>query len=114
MKEKPYEVRAFNQKEISGVATFNTIGLQQSSSSLVNYAKLKHIADMVNSDWEKDWSNATEYIYYPYFKNIGSGWSLGSIDCRCSCSFGAVAFKSKELAEHIGTYFIDLYEKLLN
>ena len=81
------------------------------------YEKLKVVIKALNEGVKIDFSNKNQEKWYPYFKNIGSGWSLGSMGSvvyLCSSSFGEVGYvTSKEKAEYLGTQFFDLYKDIL-
>lgn len=85
------------------------------STDEVAYRKLKLIAKVLNQGWEPNWDNGNELKYYPIFRMSSSapGFSY------CAFSYGAsnawcigsrLVFKSRELAEHAGKYFIEEYK----
>lgn len=89
-------------------------GSIEDNEKLLAFAKIKQLEKFFNQDWIKDWSNKSQYKWYPYFTINVSG-CLVFLDCTYysdSC-IGQVGFyQSKEVTKHIGTYFVDIYEKL--
>ncbi len=85
--------------------------------ALVAFEKLTIIARALNEGWTPDWSNNSQYKYYPRFiENApGSGLSfLGYADWRSSTTVGSrLCYKSAELAKYAGQQFEDLYNDLL-
>ena len=82
--------------------------------STIAYAKLVIIAEALNDGWKPDWTNMSEWKYYPWF-NMSSGSGLSCHGCGDRRSVSAVGsrlcFKSSELAKYAGTQFIKLYEQ---
>jgi len=75
---------------------------------------------VLNEGWEPDYSNGSEYKYYPYFiwnKDAagGPGFSYIVYDCGNSDSFvGArLVFKSSDLAKYAGNQFLSIYNQYL-
>jgi hypothetical protein len=89
--------------------------LEYMSTDEVAYRKVKLIAEALNEGWQPDWTNSSEYKYFPWFKmggSSGSGFAYGAYDCWHSVSScgSRLCFKSRELAEYAGEQFGDLYK----
>lgn len=88
----------------------------ESTPDEVAYMMLKIIARALNEGWTPDWSNSSEYKYYPWFKmsSPGSGFSYLVCDGDYSISFvgSRLCFKSRELAIYAGKQFTAIYEKM--
>ncbi|MBF03218.1 MAG: hypothetical protein CMP76_07975 [Flavobacterium sp.] len=81
------------------------------------YEQIKLIVKALNEGWTPDWSNSNEYKYFPWFKMgspSGSGFRFRVYDDWHSYSYvgSRLALKTKELAEHAGKQFEDIYKKL--
>ncbi len=86
------------------------------SEDEVAYRVIKLLAKSLNEGWVPDWTNSSEYKYFPWFEMRGSsGFRFNGCDCWIAdSSVGSrLCFKSRALAEHAGTYFKDTYEKLM-
>ena len=88
------------------------------TSDEVAYRQLKFITKVFNDGWEPDWTNSSEYKYYPWFKMDGSsGSGFAYLDCAywlANSNFGSrLCFKSRKLAEYAGTQFEDIYKEFL-
>ncbi len=87
------------------------------AKSIIAYSKLLVIAEALNEGWKPDWTNSSEYKYYPWFKKntSGSGLSCFGYASWCARSFvpARLCFKSSELAEYAGKQFIDLYSEYM-
>lgn len=85
------------------------------------FAKLCIIRNALNmqedgTTWNPDWSNNSQYKYYPYFEyKSGFGFSLTTCDywCACTCAGSRLCFKSRELAEYAGKQFEAIYNDFL-
>lgn len=89
------------------------IGLEEDE---IAYRILKMLAKSLNEGWTPDWSNDEEYKYVPWFETGGSSgfrfydfvvWSSRSVVGSRLC------FKTRELAEHAGKHFTDVYKKFM-
>lgn len=80
-------------------------------------AKLFTIAKALNGDWKVDWSDSSQYKYYPWFEKNPSGFGLSYDDCDGWLTITLVGsrlcFKTAKLAEYAGKQFIDIYNKFL-
>ena len=85
------------------------------------YHQLTIIAVALNEGWEPDWSNNSQYKYYPWFEykkglaGGGSGFSFDVYvyDVSTSTVGSRLVFKSRELAEYAAKQFEDIYNKFL-
>lgn len=123
----------FSQKVTDRVKTFedacNELGIdpnrilhlgnehhRQDIVSLNAYQKLIIIARALNEGWTPDWTDRSQYKYYPWLEYSGSGFS--GTDCDISSSAAAVGsrlcFKSVELAKYAGTQFEKEYNEFFN
>ncbi|AWW32152.1 hypothetical protein DN752_19515 [Echinicola strongylocentroti] len=78
--------------------------------------KLQLIYRVFNQGWEPDFSNLSEWKYYPWFKyNAGSGFSYYDYDFTYSdTDVGArLCTDTAEKAEYIGKTFADIYNDFL-
>lgn len=94
-------------------------GLDNHSKSIQAYAKLAIINQALNEDWKPDWTNDSQYKWFPYFNNASS--SVGGFSCddfvgwlTCTWVCSRLCFKSKELAEYAGKQFISEYNEFLS
>ncbi|MFA6261066.1 MAG: hypothetical protein WC760_06340 [Bacteroidia bacterium] len=82
------------------------------------HLRISIIAKALNEGWQPDWTNSSEYKYYPWFnmEEFKSGVGLSADVCAHADSHSTVGsrlcFKSSELAEYAGTQFISEYSKL--
>jgi len=79
---------------------------------IANY-KLDIIQEAINEDWKPDWSNYSQYKYYPWFEQSSSGSGFSCHVFGCAYSDSGVGsrrvFSSSAIAEYVGNQFIDLY-----
>jgi len=79
------------------------------------YLKLSIIAKALNEGWKPDWTNSSEYKYYPYF-NMSSGFGLSCDGYDDPDSYSVIGsrlvFKTAELAKYAGTQFEAIYKDL--
>jgi hypothetical protein len=74
------------------------------------------ITKALNEGWIPDWSNSNELKYIPYFEMRGSSGFRFHGYVRWlsfSCVGSRLCFKTRELAEHAGKYFIDTYRDFM-
>ena len=80
----------------------------------IAYRKIKLIVEALNEGWKPDWTNSSEYKYYPWFKmggSSGSGFLFDGYDywhTSSDCGY-RLCFKSSELAKYAGKQFEGLY-----
>lgn len=82
----------------------------------VAFMKLTIIAKALNEGWQPDWTDSSQYKYYPWFKHK-SGFGLSYYDYgnwNANTGVGSrLCFKSKELAIYAAEQFADLYNDFL-
>jgi len=81
------------------------------------HAKVGIIATALNEGWYPDFSDKSQYKYYPWMQYTpGVGFSyLGYGDDDAHSSVGSrLCFKSEELAKYAATQFKDIYNDLFN
>lgn len=80
------------------------------------YRQLKLISKVLNEGWEPDWSDHSQYKYYPWFERK-SGVGLSSYGYGCWYSYTNVGsrlcYKSAELAKFAGKQFENIYRDFL-
>ncbi|WP_379963950.1 hypothetical protein [Epilithonimonas sp. UC225_85] len=88
------------------------------SSDEIAYKQVKLIVNALNEGWVPDWTNSSQYKYFPWFKmgsSSGSGFSYS--DCADWIAVSAVGsrlcFKNRELAEYAGKQFTDIYKQYM-
>ena len=112
--EDACEVLGIRQPEFE---ILDTGGIAQDFKSIVAYTRLIIIVRALNEGWTPDWSNSSQYKYYPYFKtSSGSGLAYHGFDGWDSGTFvgSRLCFKSRELAEYAGKQFQSIYNDFLN
>jgi len=85
------------------------------AKKMLAFHQIKNIENLFNQGWIKDWSNKSQYKYYPYFEVLSCGVLRC---CRVSyvsvCFLGSVAFfKDEKTAKFVGQTFIDIYKELM-
>lgn len=96
-------------KGIKAESLFNTTDTPDEKA----YKKLKLIAEVLNEGWRPDWTNSSEYKYYPWFDlSTGSGLSCDDFGRDYSGSFvgSRLVFKTKDLAVYAGKQFTEIYK----
>jgi hypothetical protein len=92
--------------------------LEYMSTDEVAYRKVKLIAEALNEGWKPDWTNSSEYKYFPWFKmggSSGSGFAFDVFDgwyTDSDCG-SRLCFKSSKLAKYAGEQFTDIYKDFL-
>jgi len=80
------------------------------------YEDLILISKALNGNWQPDWSDSSEYKYFPYFSFVlGLRFSITYYNCGSTgAGIGScLCFKNRELAEYAGKQFIEQFEKLM-
>jgi hypothetical protein len=89
---------------------------EEDAKAITAFAKLSIIRRALNEGWKPNYSDNSQYKYYPWFKwTAGSGFSFFDFVCDYAGSnVGArLSFKSSELAKYAAEQFIDLYRDFL-
>lgn len=84
--------------------------------------KLMIIAEALNKvngeNWKPDWTNYSEYKYYPWFDKAssGGGFSFHGSDFWCTYSIvgSRLCYINRDTARFAGKHFIDLYNDLFD
>ena len=82
------------------------------------YRLLKMIASALNEGWIPDWSNYSEFKYFPWFDmdtSSASGFAYYGCDDWCSNSNvgSRLCFKSRDLAKYAGQQFEEIYRDFM-
>ena len=82
------------------------------------YKQVKEIVKAFNEGWYPDWTDSSQYKYYPYFKMgspSGGGFSCNGCDGWNSDSVvgSRLCFKSADLAKNAGKLFEGIYKEFL-
>jgi len=79
------------------------------------HKKIKQLEKCFNQDWIKDWNNEKQYKWYPYFVFQGGLLVFNHSSARLSDFVGCVGlFKDEKTSNHIGKYFVDIYQQIAN
>ncbi len=76
------------------------------------FFKATKIAECLNEGWKPNWSNSSEYKYYPWFDLSGGGFSFDGhgYNCTFTCVGARLCYKSSDLATYAGKQFLDIYK----
>jgi hypothetical protein len=83
--------------------------------AMIAHAKLVLIAKAFTGDWVPDWSDWSQYKYFPWFEmGSPSGGGFSSDGCDFWTSYSHVGsrlcFPTREMAKYAGKQFEDLYK----
>ena len=122
LKEKPKKLTE-RIKTVDDLLAANSLTRDQFNQSCIGlsddevaYRIIKMLARTLNEGWIPDWSNSSEYKYYPWFEMRGSsGFRFDDCDNWASHSYvgSRLCFKTRELAEHAAKHFTPEYERLM-
>jgi len=83
--------------------------------AVVAFQKLIIIARALNDGWVPDWSDYSQWKYWPWFNHNDTS-AVGGFsycDCEHDSSYSYVGsrlcYSSSEIAKYAGTQFLDLY-----
>jgi hypothetical protein len=86
----------------------------------IAYRKLKVIAKALNEGWEPDWTNRSEYKYWPWFYmsyGAAAGFAYAYTHNAASTTHATIGsrlcFKTSELAKYAGEQFAGIYSDFL-
>jgi len=82
------------------------------------YKQLKLVVQALNEGWMPDWTDSSQYKYYPWFKMgspSGGGFSYYDYGYWYTYSYvgSRLCFKSADLAKHAGQLFESIYKDFL-
>ncbi len=81
------------------------------------FAMMQLIAQVLNDDHVFDWSNSSEYKYFPWFYHNKAGVGFSFYVFACTYTYSDVGsrlcYKSTELAEYAGKQFLGIYKKFM-
>jgi hypothetical protein len=83
--------------------------------AMIAHAKLIIIAKAINRDWTPDWTDSSQWKYYPWFKmgsSSGVGFSYDGYDYWATLSTvgSRLCFENREKAKYVGKQFQELYK----
>jgi hypothetical protein len=88
---------------------------QDQRGKALAFHKIKNLEKFFNKNWVPNFSDSSEYKYYPYFEKRSGRWVfIGSYGYLYGFSGGVGLYKSKEISDHIGNNFKDIYISLLD
>ncbi len=85
----------------------------------IAYRKLKTIIAALNEGWEPDWSNGSEYKYWPWFVYDPKTAGFACADTNSAASYTGAYFgsrlccKTSALARYAGDTFPEIYNDFL-
>jgi hypothetical protein len=83
--------------------------------AMIAHAKLIIIAKAINGDWTPDWTDSSQWKYYPWFEmgsSSGVGFSCDGYDFWSTYSGvgSRLCFENREKAKYVGKQFQELYK----
>lgn len=80
------------------------------------FFKMITISEVLNEGWSPNYSNSSEYKYYPWFDLSGGGFSYRDYGyAYAGASVGArLVYKTRELAIYAGKQFTDIYKSFFS
>ena len=82
---------------------------------IIAASKLMIIYEAINNGWIPDWSNHSQYKYYPWFEVLSSGFGFSYSDYYCDFTFTLVGSRfctdSSEKALYIAEQFKAEYQE---
>lgn len=88
---------------------------KEDRKKLAAFAKIKQLERFYNQGWIPNWSNTSEYKYYPYFSLSSGGclWFNGSLSYDSGFSELCGVYKTSEISNFVGKTYIDIYKDLM-
>lgn len=81
------------------------------------YKKLKLIISVINEGWKPDWTNTSEYKWYPWFTvrpgGFGFSFSIYVYWDTAACCGSRLCLSTEEKADYVGKQFEDIYNEFL-
>jgi len=85
--------------------------------AMIAYYKLVIIFLAINNGWKPDWSDHSQWKYYPWFYVLSSGFGFGGslfdFGSSITCVGSRLCFESEEEANYAGKQFTAIYEEFL-
>jgi len=85
--------------------------------AVIAQAKLIIIAEALNDGWKPNWTNSSEWKYYPWFWMDAPGFRFYVSYCASTNAYAGtgsrLCFKTKELSDYAGKKFITLWRDLM-
>jgi hypothetical protein len=84
-------------------------------AALIATAKLHIIAEALNDGWIPDWSNYSEYKYFPYFEMGGFRFDVSALWFVGAHSSGGsrLCYRTRALSDYAAKTFIELYRDMM-
>ena len=87
---------------------------KEDRKSMLAYHKLTIIARAINGGWKPDWSDRTQYKYYPIFYYENAGLSCAHTHYAAASSANAyigsrLCFQTEAMSDYAAATFADLY-----
>ena len=80
------------------------------SRQMLAFHKIKNIEKLFNGDWKPDFSDSSQYKYYPYSEKISGGWRFVVSNYYYYGFCGSCGlFKDKKTSDFVGSTFLDIY-----
>lgn len=100
------------KREVLTVKDFTSLPEHQREKALHQHM-VSNLEDCFNQGWKPNWTNSSEQKFFPWF-GVGGGWVFINSSCYYFSSGGQPGFyKSIEISDHIGKYFLDVYKPIL-
>ncbi|WP_314243798.1 hypothetical protein [Empedobacter tilapiae] len=103
--EEDEDIKAFRSIENFGIP-----------KHIIAHLQLIIIAKALNEGWTPNWSNSSQYKYYPWFdmeNSSAGGFVYYDLDDWAADTLvgSRLCYSSRELAEYAGKQFKDIYEE---
>jgi hypothetical protein len=123
--DEEFGAETFQPKDYEEIKTFEDacykLGYDPGSITTENdtpdeaaYKKLKVVVKAINNGWLPDWSNGSQYKYYPWFRVLSSGFGFSHSGYDYGHTTSTVGSRlctdSIEKALYIATQFEELYK----
>ena len=82
-----------------------------------HYGMLRIIAKAIRGEWTPDFSNPSQYKYYPWFRWSGVGFVFDASGTYCDYattdSGSRLCFQTREQSDYFGTQFLSIWKVVL-
>ncbi len=98
----------------SALPDFSSMSAKDKAAMEAHY-QLMIIVQALNGGWTPNWTDSSEYKYYPWFDMYGGGFVLRGVLYGYSGTYAGsrLCFRSRELAKYAADTFIDLYKQYM-